>query len=168
MIFSNKTKKNKTEAKNLIYAVFVLIFVGICVILILINPLKKQTEDNVKTIQNITPVLFRTQNYTPNNVIEKEIKLNKPAISLKMEGILPVDSSLFIINESINFKTKGFLHQTYRIIIYNNKGVKVFESEEIKNQNYMFESKLKPGIYYWKIQLKNNFIWAGRFFILYQ
>ena len=168
MIFSKKLKKDTVALKNLIYAVIALIIVGTCTILILINPFEKQNKSYDKTIHNISPELFQSQNYTPNDIIENSIKLNKPPLSIKLEVILPVDSSVFIMNEPINFKTKGILQHTYQIIICNNKGEKVFESDEIKDQSYMVESRLNPGIYYWKIQLKNSTIWGGRFFIIHK
>ncbi|MFC2137229.1 hypothetical protein ACFLTE_03540 [Bacteroidota bacterium] len=168
MKFIKKSKKEITALKNLIYAISALVIVGACTVLILINPFKKEKISEDKTINKISPEIFQSTIYAPNQAIEKNIKLNMNSKSWKMEGVLPVDSSIFLMNETINFKTKGFLSNPYQIIIYDNKINKVFESEELTSKNFTYESDLRPGVYYWKMQLKKDMIWGGKFFIIHK
>ena len=74
-----------------------------------------------KTINKLSPELLQSENFVPHPAIENQLKINYRSKAWKMEVLLPADSSIYIMNEIINFKTKGLIRSTYHIEIYNNK-----------------------------------------------
>ncbi len=163
---SNPKSKKQLALKNFLFALSAIIIIGACTLIIFLNPSKKIDTTSNKTIFNISPELFLANNYIPHPEIEKELSTPKKFKAYKLNVVLPVDSSVFVVNEIINFKTKGLARSPFKIIIYNNKGAKVFESEIIPDNDFTYESTLSPGIYYWKIQLKKISTWGGRFYII--
>lgn len=74
------------------------------------------------------------------------------------------------INESIkNFPIKfiwnGEKGKTYKLIIVNNKNNEIY-SIEIKKSVFRFGGKLKPGLYYWKLEVDNILAAVSKFAVL--
>ncbi len=84
------------------------------------------------------------------------------------EGIEVVSPSLrhrFTNKEKVVFKFKGNLSVPYHILIYNNKGEKILEKDNISAMSYTPGIKLSSGLYYWKLEKDDNLLYVGKFYI---
>ena len=46
--------------------------------------------------------------------------------------------------------------------ILNNKGTEVYSAEAEKNE-YVFKETLNPGLYYWKLEYREEMLFVGKF-----
>jgi hypothetical protein len=82
-----------------------------------------------------------------------------------MEVISPNLNQQFTSEQPILFKFKGNLSVQVVIMIYNNKGRKIFEKDNITTNDYKLDIELLSGLYYWKLEKTDNLIYVGKFIV---
>jgi hypothetical protein len=82
-----------------------------------------------------------------------------------IEVLSPSLKQQFEVNQSITFNFKGAEMTPISIKIYNNKGKKVFEKNNISSYSYTLSEKLSPGLYYWKLIMDNDLVYVGKFLV---
>jgi hypothetical protein len=85
--------------------------------------------------------------------------------SSDVDVISPILNQKFTAKQAIVFKFKGDLTIPVAVFIYNNKGERISNTENISINSFTLDLKLTPGLYYWKLEKKDNLLYVGKFFV---
>jgi hypothetical protein len=115
--------------------------------------------------QNVNP----EQNYIAANfdvypVFENLIR-EKYRSGLYIRIISPQKDQQFSIYASILFSWESKLYESLKIIILNNKAELIVEIKDVVDNTVIFNKKLQPGLYYWKLETENDLVYLGKFVI---
>jgi len=69
-----------------------------------------------------------------------------------------------IVKKEILFRWKMQGVEFVTITILSNKE-DVLKSSSLKRSNFLYSEKLKPGLYYWKLEHKDELLYVGKFFV---
>ncbi|UCH92531.1 MAG: hypothetical protein JSV88_19855 [Candidatus Aminicenantes bacterium] len=69
-----------------------------------------------------------------------------------------------VIEEPIHFSWKKTLTETHTLKIVSNKN-QVLYTYSVQGDSFDFREKLPMGLYYWKLESKNELLYVGKFFI---
>ncbi len=117
---------------------------------------KKSAKTNSGKINNrVTKANFKVN---PN----LESMINSHYRSEGIEIIAPKNNT--VIKEPITFAWKETTYSSLILKIINNQN-QVFHHHEVKGNSYTFQPKLNPGLYYWKLENKNDLLFIGKFII---
>lgn len=107
-------------------------------------------------------------NKLASNMEESELFESLIASSLRsgeIKIIAPLMNQHYTEQDTIHFEFKKSATSALKIKIYNNKGEKVYEKENITVDKCKINAKLSPGLYYWKLEKKDDLIHIGKFVI---
>jgi len=94
------------------------------------------------------------------NLIEESFRSE---FSLKI--LEPKTGQVLPLNKPIVFKWKGETDEKIRIAIFNNKAEKLYEIKHISDNQVILNKKLRPGLYYWKVETESDLVYLGKFVI---
>jgi hypothetical protein len=101
--------------------------------------------------------------FQPNKVLENLIGTIR---SGDFQMLTPPKSATFTHNNSICFSWKTTNPEETSLIIENNKGIVVYESDSNLNQKVLIKASfLNSGLFYYKIIRKDDVIYFGKFTI---
>ena len=69
------------------------------------------------------------------------------------------------LNKPIVIKWQTEITKKLDAIILNNKEEKVAEILGITKNAVTFNQQLQPGLYYWKLQTKDDLVYLGKFYV---
>ena len=110
---------------------------------------------------NKQPENLYAQAYKPLSYLEGAIDNQLRGDDLKI--ITPPMSKGFSENEEITFNWETNNSQSFLLIIKDNTGKSVFETET--PPPYKFQKKLKKGLYYWQLNTSDETLFTGKFLI---
>jgi len=85
--------------------------------------------------------------------------------SQEVKIIAPFINQHYAENDTIYFELKKPPTTSLTIKIYNNKGDKVFEEENMTIVKCKISKKLSPGLYYWKLEKSDDLMYVGKFIV---
>jgi hypothetical protein len=121
---------------------------------------QKHTVDisKTKTKKNLKKVF--AENYRVNPNLENMIGSKYRSADVE---ILSPHNNAYIKGE-ILFSWKRISHSPLTLKIINNKNEEFFD-HLIKENKYLLKRRLSPGLYYWKLENKNDLLYIGKFFV---
>jgi len=100
--------------------------------------------------------------YEASYNLESLVETNFRSNSIKV--IAPKIAQQFNSRQKITFNFVNTLQRTLFIKIVNNKEENVFTTDFI-GDSYKLNCKLKPGLYYWKLETEDDLLYVGKFTI---
>jgi hypothetical protein len=108
----------------------------------------KNQENNIHSTFSINPNL--------------EYMVNSKSRSFVISVQSPANNSL--LSEEISFAWSEFTHEAINLIILNNRNEIVY-SNSVSDNQIKFKGKLTPGLYYWKLENRNELFHVGKFIV---
>ena len=105
----------------------------------------------------------RTEQSLPDNFsisINLENLINSQSRSLSTYVISPVNGES--LKDTIAFRWKADINDPITLKILTNKEETV-ESVIVRHSPYFFTRKISPGLYYWKLESKDELLYLGKF-----
>lgn len=109
----------------------------------------------VKTTNRLRPPNFRV-NPNLENMIGTQYR------SVAVQIVSPLNNST--LHGDIVFAWKKNLHSPLTLKIINNKN-EVAYNYAVEGNHFVFKQKLVPGLYYWKLENRQDLLHIGKFFI---
>jgi len=78
----------------------------------------------------------------------------------------PKDSTIFKYEQVVNFSWNSDIEEEIKLKIFNYKDELVFESKELKTDEFTLTEPLLSGAYIWKIESTDEMYYLGLFFIV--
>jgi len=79
-----------------------------------------------------------------------------------LEVLTPIDNSE--LTSPIHFSWKRGFVKPHTLKIVNNKN-NVLYKYPVQGSSFDFKGKLRPGLYYWKLENRNELLYVGKFFV---
>lgn len=133
----------------------------------------KRVETNLP--KNNLVANIPSNNDVKTNVIEDRYKKSPYAVNEDFEGFCKTNlrgsfkligptSEVFKSNETIEFKWENAENKPNNLTIYNNIGRIILSKDSLVNE-FVYQNKLKLGLYYWKIYNNDEMLYMGKFTI---
>jgi len=121
------------------------------------SPILKNKEEDGGSI-------LLAQNFTPNPALESLLGTTTRNGYFKM--IRPDNMAVFPKGGGILFEWKTLDTGPVGIVIVDNRGIKITDfKEELKNYKKVSTSQLRAGLYYYKLMIKDELVYIGKFII---
>lgn len=118
---------------------------------------RKEGPVAAKNNGNVTPPHFRVN---PN--LESMIDTRYRSAGIQI--ISPLNNSTFYVGNHIDFAWKPVPQGSLTLKIINNKNEEAY-GYKVSGAEFVFNQKLAPGLYYWKLENQKDLLCIGKFLV---
>ena len=172
------------KVKNMILqiAASILLLVALSFIIYHISSRRENTESGTLAIDK-TGGNHDAKQIAQNNLVTNEIKKSQPTKSTSESSMFeelissryrnpeitilrPKLNQKVKVNKPIVFEFSGDLTEPCQIKIFNNRGVKILETDRFTSNSYAISKQLIPGLYYWKLEQETDLLGVSKFIVV--
>jgi hypothetical protein len=103
---------------------------------------------------------FFADNFTVSPDLENLVNAHSRALSIQV--LSPLNEENF--KERILFQWKADADDRLTLKILSNKE-KTLQTVSVRGSRYVFSQKIPPGLYYWKLESKDELLYLGKFLV---
>jgi hypothetical protein len=109
-------------------------------------------------------VVSKQELFADNFTISPNLEnlVNAHSRSFSIQVLSPLDGENF--NEKVLFQWKADADDRLTLKILSNKE-KTLETISVRGSQYVFSQKIPPGLYYWKLESKEELLYLGKFLV---
>ncbi len=109
-------------------------------------------EKNTNLLAEAYKIMPEFENFIENSVRAGNLEVLSPKFNYKFKP-----------NEIIKIRWESADFDSLNFIVFDNKANIIFEKQI--DTTYLFEQKLKPGLYYWQLETTEESVFTGKFII---